>query len=131
MKEGRSIMGIVKYKNPKTGIIYCYESTPKWDPEKGQARPTRTYLGRWDEETQSIIPTNGRRGRPKKQEAPAENPAADHGGTELAACREELARCREELEAVKRENSRLLKQCSTFRSIISDIHKRTSAGVLE
>ena len=48
-------MGIVKYKNPKTGITYCYESTPKWDPEKGQARPTRTYLGRWDEETQSII----------------------------------------------------------------------------
>ena len=47
-------MGIVKYKNPKTGIIYCYESTPKWDPEKGQARPTRTYLGRWDEETQLV-----------------------------------------------------------------------------
>lgn len=124
-------MGIVKYKNPKTGIIYCYESTPKWDPEKGQARPTRTYLGRWDEETQSIIPTNGRRGRPKKQEAPAESHAADAGGTELAACREELARCREELEAVKRENARLLKQCSTFRNIISDIHKRTSAGALE
>ena len=124
-------MGIVKYKNPKTGIIYCYESTPKWDPEKGQARPTRTYLGRWDEETQSIIPTNGRRGRPKKQEVPAEGSTIDNSAAELSACREELARCREELEAVKRENARLLKQCSTFRSIISDIHKRTSAGALE
>ena len=67
-------MGIVKYKNPKTGIIYCYESTPKWDPEKGQARPTRTYLGRWDEETQSIIPTNGRRGRPKNRMFRRKNP---------------------------------------------------------
>ena len=124
-------MGIVKYKNPKTGIIYCYESTPKWDPEKGQARPTRTYLGRWDEETQSIIPTNGRRGRPKKQEVPAERSTIDNSAAELSACREELARCREELEAVKRENARLLKQCSTFRNIISDIHKRTSAGALE
>ena len=89
-------MGIVKYKNPKTGIIYCYESTPKWDPEKGQARPTRTYLGRWDEETQSIIPTNGRRGRPKKQDVPAEESAEDGGAAELAACRAELSRCREE-----------------------------------
>ena len=124
-------MGIVKYKNPKTGIIYCYESTPKWDPEKGQARPTRTYLGRWDEETQSIIPTNGRRGRPKKQEVPAEGSTIDNSAAELSACREELARCREELEAVKRENARLLKHCSTFRNIISDIHKRTSAGALE
>ena len=124
-------MGIVKYKNPKTGIIYCYESTPKWDPEKGQARPTRTYQGRWDEETQSIIPTNGRRGRPKKQEVPAEGSTIDNSAAELSACREELARCREELEAVKRENARLLKQCSTFRNIISDIHKRTSAGALE
>ena len=124
-------MGIVKYKNTKTGIIYCYESTPKWDPEKGQARPTRTYLGRWDEETQSIIPTNGRRGRPKKQEVPAEGSTIDNSAAELSACREELARCREELEAVKRENARLLKQCSTFRNIISDIHKRTSAGALE
>ena len=124
-------MGIVKYKNPKTGIIYCYESTPKWDPEKGQARPTRTYLGRWDEETQSIIPTNGRRGRPKKQEVLAEGSTIDNSAAELSACREELARCREELEAVKRENARLLKQCSTFRNIISDIHKRTSAGALE
>ena len=124
-------MGIVKYKNPITGIIYCYESTPKWDPEKGQARPTRTYLGRWDEETQSIIPTNGRRGRPKKQEVPAEGSTIDNSAAELSACREELARCREELEAVKRENARLLKQCSTFRNIISDIHKSTSAGAME
>ena len=124
-------MGIVKYKNPKTGIIYCYESTPKWDPEKGQARPTRTYLGSWDEETQSIIPTNGRRGRPKKQDVPAEGPAEDSSAAELAACRAELARCREELEAVKKENARLLKQCGTLRNIISDIHRRTSAGYLE
>lgn len=124
-------MGIVKYKNPKTGIIYCYESTPKWDPEKGQARPTRTYLGRWDEETQTIIPTNGRRGRRKKQDIPAEGDAAGESGTELAACRAELARCREELMAAKKENALLLKQCAGLRDILSDIHRRTDAVFLK
>lgn len=123
-------MGIVKYKNPKTGIIYCYESTPRWDPEKGQARPTRTYLGRWDEETQSIVPTNGKRGR-KRKEAPSQEQGAEDGNSaELAACREELARCREELMAVKRENTLLSKQCARFRDILADIHKRTDAGCL-
>ena len=124
-------MGIVKYKNPKIGIIYCYESTPKWDPEKGQARPTRTYLGRWDEETQSIIPTNGKRGRRKNQDAPPQGQPAGESSAELAACREELARCREQLEAVKKENARLLKQCAGLRDILSDIHRRTSAAYLE
>jgi septal ring factor EnvC (AmiA/AmiB activator) len=61
----------------------------------------------------------------------AQGPAADSAATELAACRAELARCREELDAVKKENARLLKQCGTLRDIISDIHRRTSAGFLE
>lgn len=123
-------MGIVKYKNPKTGIIYCYESTPKWDPEKGQARPTRTYLGRWDEETQSIVPTNGKRGRKKKEVSPQEQDTGDGSGAELAACREELARCREELIAAKRENALLSKQCTRLRDILTDIHRRTDEGCL-
>ena len=113
-------MGIVKYKNPKTGIIYCYESTPKWDPEKSQARPTRTYLGRWDEETQSIVPTNGKRGRRKKQEAPAGGPSTDGQSAELSACREELS-------AARKENARLLKQCGSLREILTDIHRLASA----
>ena len=124
-------MGIVKYKNPKTGIIYCYESTPKWDPEKGQARPTRVYLGRWDEETQSIIPTNGKRGRPKKQEVSGEQLPAGENSTELAACREELARCRAELEAVKKENALLLKRCRDLSEVIVDVHRRTSTDRLK
>lgn len=124
-------MGIVKYKNPKTGIVYCYESTPKWDSEKGQARPTRTYLGRWDEETQSIVPTTGKRGRRKKAEAPPKDQDAEDGSLAgHAACREELARCREELMAAKKENALLSEQCARLRDILSDIHRRTDAGCL-
>lgn len=60
-------MAIVKHTTA-AGITYCYDSTPKWDPVKKQARPQKTYLGRWDEETQSIIPSSGKRGRRKKEE---------------------------------------------------------------
>lgn len=63
---------IVKIRNKKSGTIYAYEQTAKWDPEKGQARPVRKYLGRYDEETDTIIPSTGRRGR-----KPAETPTGD------------------------------------------------------
>ena len=66
-------MSISKYRNSKTGIVYCYESVAVWDRERKQSRPQRTYLGRWDETTQSIIPTEGKRGRKKSQ------PAAEAG----------------------------------------------------
>ena len=60
---------IVKIRNKKSGTIYAYEQTAKWDPEKGQSRPVRKYLGRYDEETDTIIPSTGRRGR-KRAETP-------------------------------------------------------------
>jgi hypothetical protein len=63
---------IVKIRNKKSGTIYAYEQTAKWDPEKGQARPVRKHLGRYDEETDTIIPSTGRRGR-----KPAETPTGD------------------------------------------------------
>ena len=59
-------MAIIKHTTA-AGITYCYDSTPKWDPVKKQARPQKKYLGRWDEETQTIIPTTGKRGRKKKK----------------------------------------------------------------
>lgn len=60
-------MAIIKHTTA-AGITYCYESTPKWDPVKKQARPQKTYLGRWDDETQTIIPSSGKRGRRKSED---------------------------------------------------------------
>ncbi len=59
-------MPIVKYKN-QSGVIYAYDQTSSYDPEKKQSRPVRKYLGRVDPETGEIIPTKGKRGRPPKQ----------------------------------------------------------------
>ena len=92
---------IVKVRNKKSGAVYAYEQTAKWDPTKGQSRPVRKYLGRYDEEADTIIPTSGRRGRKPTQPEPqtqASEPAeASPSPSALAA----------ELEALRAENARL------------------------
>lgn len=88
---------IVKVRNKKTGAVYAYEQTAKWCPEKGQSRPVRKYLGRYDEETDTIIPTSGRRGRKPSQPKPQAEATAPAAQSALAA----------ELEALRAENARL------------------------
>ena len=58
-------MSIVKNKDKRTGITYVYESESYWDKEKQQPRSRRTLIGKLDEETGEIIPTDGR-GRKRK-----------------------------------------------------------------
>lgn len=94
---------IVKVRNKKTGAVYAYEQTAKWCPEKGQSRPVRKYLGRYDEETDTIIPTSGRRGRKPSQPKPQPKPQAE-GPAEAPAAQSALAA---ELEALRAENARL------------------------
>lgn len=103
---------IVKVRD-KAGRVYAYEQTAVWDPEKGQSRPKRRYLGRYDEATDTIIPSSGRRGRRKVGEAtePADatatTPAAipDYS-VEPESTTEEEARLRLELEAARAEAAR-------------------------
>ena len=104
-------MAIVKHKTA-SGIIYCYDSTPKWDPNLKQARPQKTYLGRWDEATQSIIPTTGRRGRKKKDESSANVKSSPADSDRLvreyinkvAGLEQELAEAKKRIEQLSREN---------------------------
>ncbi len=58
-------MSIVKLKDKRTGTTYVYESESYWDKEKKQPRNKRTLIGKIDEETGEIVPTNGR-GRKRK-----------------------------------------------------------------
>lgn len=58
-------MSIVRYKNKKTGAVSIYESTSHYDPKTKQSRPVRKYLGREDPVTGELIPSSGKRGRPK------------------------------------------------------------------
>ena len=53
-------MNLIKYKNKKSGRIYVYEDSPKWDNKIKNNRPKRKLIGYLNEETGEILPTRGR-----------------------------------------------------------------------
>jgi len=53
-------MSIIKHKDKRTGITYVYESESYWDKEKQQPRSKRKLIGKLDEETGEVVPTDGR-----------------------------------------------------------------------
>ena len=59
---------IVRQKDKRSGITYAYESVSYWDKEKQQSRAKRTLIGRVDEKTGEILPTDGR-GRKRKNDS--------------------------------------------------------------
>ena len=65
-------MGIVYQKDKRSGITYVYESKAYWDKEKQQSRSKRTLIGRLNEETGEIVPTDGRGRKRSPNYVPAE-----------------------------------------------------------
>lgn len=57
---------IVFQTDKRSGITYAYESISYWDKEKQQSRSKRTLIGRLDNKTGEIVPTDGRM-RKKKE----------------------------------------------------------------
>lgn len=53
-------MAIIYQKDKRCGIVYAYESKSYWDKEKKQSRAKRTLIGRLDESSGEIVPTDGR-----------------------------------------------------------------------
>ena len=115
-------MHYVKSKDKRTGITYVYESESYWDKEKQQPRAHRKLIGKLDEETGEIIPTDGR-GRKRKdrpQEAPVEqvqatsapelSPAETVALEELRQKDEVIRRLRAENEQLRREKEAILKE---------------------
>lgn len=68
-------MAIIKQKDKRSGITYAYEATYRWDKEKKQSRSKRRLLGRVEEQTGNILPTDGRcrRDKPITRKTAAEN----------------------------------------------------------
>ncbi|MCD8154949.1 MAG: hypothetical protein LUF78_09750 [Clostridiales bacterium] len=119
-------MAIVKYKN-QSGITYAYESISVWDPEKKQARPKRKYLGRGDPETGEIIPTTGKRGRPKKSEPVEEAPGSSTTDFKslYGECAASLKKSEEMQKRLLAENEILREQNQKLEGLISSIHQLT------
>ena len=61
---------IVFQKDKRSGLTYAYESVSHWDKEKKQSRSKRRLIGRVDEATGEIVPTDGRNRRENKPSKP-------------------------------------------------------------
>ena len=59
IKEG-TMAAIIHQKDKRSGITYAYESISYWDKEKKQSRAKRKLIGRVDDTTGEIVPTDGR-----------------------------------------------------------------------
>lgn len=66
---------IVHQTDKRSGITYAYESVSHWDKEKKQSRSKRTLIGRVDNKTGEIVPTDGR-GRKENIIDPKKGPIA-------------------------------------------------------
>jgi len=64
-------MAVIHQMDRRSGITYAYESISTWDKEKKQSRSKRTLIGRVDEETREIVPTDGRMKGEKLPKPPA------------------------------------------------------------
>ncbi len=71
---GVYVMSLVKHKDNRTGITYVYESESYYDKEKRQSRARRTLIGKLDEQTGEIVPTDGRGKNRKKSLAEQRKP---------------------------------------------------------
>ncbi len=60
-------MAVVYQKDKRSGITYAYESKSWWDKDKKQSRSKRKLIGRVDEVSGQIVPTDGRGRKTKKQ----------------------------------------------------------------
>jgi len=65
---------MIYQKDKRSGITYAYESVSRWDKEKKQSRAKRTLIGRVDEKTGQIIPTDGRNRKEKEFASPKRGP---------------------------------------------------------
>lgn len=78
-------MAIVKQHDKRSGITYAYEATYHWDKEKKQSRCKRRLIGRVDDKTGEIVPTDGRcrkdkpkTAQPKAKRGPAPATTSRH-----------------------------------------------------
>ena len=88
-------MGIVYQKDKRSGITYAYESKAYWDKEKKQSRAKRKLIGRVDEATGEIVPTDGRVRKARERDAEPDYKALyEQAEARIAELEAELAKLR-------------------------------------
>ncbi len=102
-------MSLVKCRNKKTGITYVYESESYWDKEKKQPRARRKLIGKIDEETGEIVPTDGRGRKRKTQKAESDVPQED-----LSDCKVQMEQKDAKISELTEENRKLKEEMDTI-----------------
>ena len=100
-------MAITYNKDKRSGLTYAYETSYVWDKEKKQSRSKRTLIGRVDEATGKIVPTDGR----GRKRSPNYVPAEDE--YEMPKTMKDL---KSEIRRLLEENSVLRKEIQTLKS---------------
>ena len=107
----------------RTGNTYVYESESYWDKEKQQPRSKRRLIGKLDEQTGEVIPTDGR-GRKR-----TEKKSASSGDTALC---EDLKREIKEkdllIHQLMAENKALAKEHAALLKEIKNILSKYEEG---
>jgi hypothetical protein len=109
-------MPIIKHKDKRTGTTYVYESKSYWDKEKKQPRSKRTLIGKINEETGEIVPTDGR----GKKRTTIKKPVSDV----TALCAEKKQQLKEKdllISQLMNENKKLKKELAAVLSEIRGI----------
>ncbi|MCR5453048.1 MAG: hypothetical protein K6F00_10505 [Lachnospiraceae bacterium] len=111
-------MSIVKNKDKRTGITYVYESESYWDKEKQQPRAHRTLIGKLDEETGEIIPTDGR-GKKRKDQNTSQTSDTTLAKAPMESFKETIKEKDLLIRQLQAENNALKKEKS---KILKDLH---------
>lgn len=103
IRGGRQ-MAITYNKDKRSGITYAYETTYTWNKELKQSRSKRTLIGRVDEATGKIIPTDG---RCKKRSPSYVAKETDTLSCNVKELQDMVARLQEENAILREENDML------------------------
>lgn len=113
-------MSIVKYTNPKTGAVYAYELTRRWNPETQRNEPVRTHLGRVNPDTGEILPAGGKRGRkPRKSTESGEKATPSPGQYENAV--QSLEQMQKMLNEQQMRISQFEKENAAMKAVLQSI----------
>ncbi len=96
-------MAITYNHDKRSGKTYAYETTYVWDKEKKQSRSKRTLIGRVDEETGEIVPTDGR----GRKRSPNYVPEDETMPATIPELQEEVLRLRKENQALRNQIKKL------------------------
>ena len=129
-------MGEVHCRDPRTGIVYVYSSESYWDKEAKKKKERRKLIGRLDENG-NVVPTSGKRGRPKKQrEEPATTTQDDRSLRQemqqmkesyekrLQAQADKIAELESKLRTMEREEKATVEALEKILARVAALHSR-------